>query len=109
MTMRVPRSLLRQRIVVEDYVGEGAHGPLFDPGRTVRARVEGARRTVRRVQGGSDVGTDIITSAVAYVRPEVTPPPNLSRVTHAGRSYTVVDVIDGEGQARPSHRELLLS
>lgn len=102
--MRVPSSLLRQRITIEPYQGEtGSTGPAYGPGRVVRARVEGARRTIRKPGG-----VDVVTSAVAYVRPDV-PVEAQARVTCEGRTYTVVDVVDGQGLARPSHRELMLS
>lgn len=103
--MRVPSSLLRQRLTIEDYTGEtGSGGPAYGPPRMLLARVEGTRKTVRTA-----AGVDVITSAVAYVRPGAVVAAQ-ARATCEGRTYTVVDVIDGEAlTGRASHRELMLS
>lgn len=101
--MRVPSSLLRSSITVEPYLGAGAYGPSYGTAVTLRARVEGRRRAVRRPDG-----TDVIASATATIRPEGPDVPVESRVVHAGRTYEVLDVVLGEGLTRPTYRELIL-
>lgn len=101
--MKAPRSLLRERITIEPFEGESAYGPRYgDPVVDVPARVEGKRRTVS-VAGGDDV----ISSASATIRPDLTVLPE-SRVTHGARVYRVLDVLDGEGLTGPAYRELVL-
>lgn len=111
--MRVPGTLLRQRIKVEPYLGATAHGPSWGPPMSVRARVEGKRRTVRKVNAGSDIGTDVISTASATIRPTIDIPAE-SKVTApnpvSGReeTYEVLDVIVGQGLTGPVYLELLL-
>lgn len=99
----VPTALLPDRITIEAQSGvDGMGRPIYAQPVTVRARVEGKRRTVRR----SD-GTDVISSASAIVRPSVEVAPE-SRVVHDGRTYEVLDVLAGQGLSRPAYRELVL-
>jgi hypothetical protein len=105
----IPSSLLRETITLEPFEGSGAYGPIYGAQQTLRARVEGKRRVVRK-----EDGTDLISSATAFVRPGVDIATE-SRVTHLrhGASeptvYEVVDVLPGEGLSRPAYLELLLS
>lgn len=98
----IPSAALRQTITIAPFLGESAYGPRFGAGVTVRARVQGKRRQVRRADG-----TDVISSATATIRPrDITPE---SKVTWDGRDYTVLDVIVAQGLTRTSHIELVLS
>ena len=101
--MKVPTSLLRETITVEAFLGTGAYGPSYGAAQSLRARVEGKRRVVRKADG-----TDLISSATATIRPDVTVATE-SRVTHGANVYEVVDVIVGEGLTRPAYLELVLS
>lgn len=116
--MKVPSSLLRQTITIQPFLGTGAYGPRWGDEVTVKARVEGKRRTVRRPDG-----TDVISTASATIRPDLyvdqspgaftdtlgTPVPLESKATWEGRDYTVVDVIVGQGLTRAAYWELMLA
>lgn len=108
MSVKVPTSLLRQTVTVEAYLGDSAVGPVYGSPTTVRARVEGKRRAVRRANG-----TDVISTASITVRPDVNIPTE-SRivaphpVTGADETFEVLEVITGAGLARPSHFEVLV-
>lgn len=107
--MKVPAALLNQRITIEPYLGETAYGPKWGDPLTVRARVEGERRTIRR----SD-GTDVTSSARATVLPEIVDrlPAGAelpqSKVTYETRTYDVLDVLDGMGLSSAAYRDLIL-
>lgn len=102
LLVKVPTSLLRERITIEPYEGSGAYGPTYGTPVTVKARVEGKRRAIR-----TSGGVDVISSASATIRPDVTVAPE-SKVTHEGRSYEVLDVLIGEGLSGPAYFELVL-
>lgn len=110
--MKVPTSLLRQRITVEPFQGISGYGePVYGTKvDDVPARVDGQRRVVRKADG-----TDLVASATILVRPDLNIPEQ-SRVTvphpvTAGETivYEVVEVLPQEGLTRPSHLEVLVS
>lgn len=102
--MKVPTSLLRERITIEAFEGESAYGPVYGaPVTGVPARFDGQRRVVRKADG-----TDLVASGTVIVRPDVTITTQ-SRVTIGADTYEVVDVLPAEGLARPSHLEVLVS
>jgi hypothetical protein len=93
--------MLRDTLVVEPYAGPtGAGGPSFgaplDP--APRAHVEPKRRMVRTVDG-----EQVVTAAVAYLRPGPVIPPR-SRVTWKGRTLSVLT----DGEMRDMYLELNL-
>lgn len=100
--MKVPLSLLPHELTVQPFKGSGAYGPVFDAPVTVRARVEGRRRTVKRGDG-----SEVISSAMATIRPEVEVPIE-SKATWEGRSYEVLDVLPLTGLKQTVGYELLL-
>lgn len=107
--MKIPRSLLRERLLVEAYAGASGYGPVYSEAVVLRARVEGRRRTVRT----SD-GTDVIASATATIRPEdVGKVPVQSKATwehdDTTDTYEVLDVVAGEGLTRPAFYEVILA
>lgn len=107
--MRVPRSLLPETLSVEPFLGSTAYGPKYGAAATVRARVEGRRRAVRKGDG-----SDVIASATATIRPEdVAKVPVESRATWVRdgvtNTYEVADVLAGEGLTRPAFYEVLLA
>lgn len=104
LLVRIPNTLLRDQLVAEPFLGIGGTGqPVYDVPVTLRARVEGRRRLVRTPDG-----TDVTSTATAFIRPEAPEIPANSKITHDGREYGVLDVVHGEGWSRESHRELLL-
>lgn len=101
--MKIPSSLLRQRLKVTPYEGSGAHGPIFGDPVIVRARVEGRRRLVQQ-QGG----TDLMSTATAFVRPDA-PVAEQAKVEWDGRTFDVVQVLPAQGLTRATHLEVLLA
>lgn len=53
--MKVRRSALKDRVIVETYDGEGGTGPVYAPARTVRCEVDETRRLVRDSNGDETV------------------------------------------------------
>lgn len=100
--MKVPSSLLRERITVEPYLGSTAYGPKWGTPVQVKARVEGKRRAIKTTDG-----VDVISTASATIGAEHTFRPE-SKVTHGDRAFQVLDVLDGEGLTGPAYRELML-
>ena len=99
----IPTALLPHRVTIEAYQGNSANGPVFADPVTIRARVVGKRRAVRTREG-----VDVITSAVAVVRPTIEVPAE-SKLTHGARTFIVLDVADGEDfNGRTHNRELML-
>ncbi|MFG7941190.1 hypothetical protein [Streptomyces cacaoi] len=87
MVTRVPGVLLRHRITVEPYEGDGAYGPTYGPPADVRALVA-ERPQMIRTQDARDVRatTTLITG------PELECPPG-SRITLPdGRTGTALTV-----------------
>jgi hypothetical protein len=107
--VRVPLSLLTERVTVETYDGRtGTGGPSYAARRTIRARLEGARTVVR-----TGTGTTVTASAKALVQHDAVVAVE-DRITvpsgstiHAG-TYTVLAVRPGVGIHHPAHNELLL-
>jgi hypothetical protein len=99
----IPCYLLGQEVTVEPYMGEGAYGPTFGAPLAVRARVEGRRRVVRRADGET-----VTSTATVIVGPDVDVTPE-ARVTHAGQTFEVAEVVDQLAQRRVHHRELVLA
>lgn len=102
----IPRWLLRHRITIEPYTGEGPYGPVYGPPVTdVRAFVEAKRRRVL-----DDKGARVVADTTAYMRlAEVCPV--RSRVTLPdGRKATVITHAphDGGGLPTPDHLEVTL-
>ena len=94
---------MRTKATVEDYQGSSSLGDVYGDPVVVKGRFEGKRRLVKRPDG-----SEIICSGTFTVRPDVTVAMK-SRVTIAGRAYTVEEVLPAEGLARTDHIDLLLS
>lgn len=84
MVTRVPPSLLRHRIGVEPYLGDGAYGPTYGPRVEHPALVGEAVRMVRAPDGRT-----VASSAQIIAAPGLTCPPG-SRVTLPGGRITTV-------------------
>lgn len=100
--VKIPSALLRDRLTIAPYKGAGAYGPMYDAPITVKARVEGRRRTVNRGDGST-----VISSATAFVRPDVSVLPE-SKATWDGRDFEVLDVLPAKDLTGTTHVELLL-
>lgn len=99
--MRLPRGLLRHTIVVEDYLGASATGPVYGVPRTVRCYVEDAVRAVRKSEGRTAAaGSRIIYDLDPTLRPD-------ARVTVNGQPREVLQVRHFDGRlGTPDHTEL---
>ncbi|MET9690143.1 hypothetical protein ABZY81_16975 [Streptomyces sp. NPDC006514] len=82
MVTRVPPSLLRHRIGVEPYLGDGAYGPTYGPLVEYPALVAEAVRMVRAPDGH-----EVTSSAQIIAVPGLSCPPG-SRVTLPGGRIT---------------------
>ena len=102
--MRIPHSILREDIAVQDFLGSGAHGPVYADARDVRARVEPTSRLFT-----DDQGRVLTITLLASIRPEAGPVPPESRVAWAGRTYRVVTAAAMPDTRRPDHYELALA
>ncbi|WP_330261790.1 hypothetical protein [Streptomyces sp. NBC_00539] len=93
---RVPRSLLRHRIGVEPYIGDGAYGPAYAPYVEVPALVGEAVRMVRAPDGRT-----VTSSAQVIAAPGLACPPG-SRVTlPGGRITTAISVAEHTAPGLP--------
>lgn len=102
--MRVPRQLLREQIVVEDYAGAGARGPVYAAARTVRASVQQTSRLMI-----DERGRQLTIDALVIVRPEDGPVRPESRIAWAGSTFRVERAYPMPDSRRPSHWELALT
>ena len=104
--MRVPNELLRNVIVVTNYEGAGARGPVFGEPRTIKAQVQPTSRVwVER----DNTGTSQDIDALIVVRPESGPIGVESLITYAGTKYRVIRSYSMPDERRPSHIELAVT
>lgn len=101
---RVPTSLLRQTISVENLLGSGAYGDTFAAVRTMRASVQ---HTENFVEG--ERGQQRVIDTVVIIRPEDGPVPVGSRVTSGTDTFRVVKTFPIPDAHSPSHYELMVS
>lgn len=107
----IPGFLLRHRVVVEPFTGQGGNGPTYGPAVTERCFREDGRRLVR-----NDKGEQVVSETTVYCRAAAVAPP-LSRVTlllSTGAVDRIAYVItaknrDGGGLPTPDHLELSLT
>lgn len=101
--MPIPTAVLRTRIIIRPYQGTTGTGqPVYGDPIARRARWVGKRKAVRTREG-----VDVIASATADIRPNLTVPAE-SQVTRNDQIYEVLDVIDVEDLERPWARQLIL-
>lgn len=102
----IPRWMLRHRVTIEPYTGEGPRGAVLGPPvPNVRALVEAKRRKVL-----DDKGTRVVSNATVFMLPGTVCPAR-SRVTLPdGTTGTVAShaAHDGGGLATPDHVEVAL-
>ncbi len=100
----IPAWLLRHTITLERYLGVNAHGEVYGDPAEVPAFVDDSRRLVRDTEG-----REVTSSATVYA-PLNTQAAAGDRVTHNGRTSTVLTVAyrDGAGLPTPDHCEISL-
>lgn len=99
----IPTAALPHRVTVARYLGNSAYGPTWGAPVRMRARVTGKRRAVK-----TSNGVNVIADATCVLRPckEI---PAESTLTHHGRIYTVLGVMDNPGLVRDHNTELILT
>jgi len=101
--MRVPSSLLPTRIVITTQTATAGNGtPVLSRPRTCKARIERKRRAVK-----TGTGVNVISTAAAIVRPDVTVAVE-DRVDIGPLTYDVLEVNRGEGLRHTAFLELVL-
>lgn len=91
----LPSKILQNTLTVEPFLGEGAKGPRYGPPADKRCRLDSNERVT--IMNGR--GAQVVSRAVAYVRPE-NRLANQSRVTIDGIRYEVLDVEPITGPTR---------
>lgn len=102
--MRVPNQILRERIVIENYEGSGARGPVYAEPRTVRANVQQTSRLMT-----DNDGSQVTADTLCIIRPEAGPVPAESRVEWNGQTFRVIRAYPMPDTRRPSQWELAMS
>ncbi|MFI6371013.1 hypothetical protein [Streptomyces sp. NPDC050546] len=86
--MRVPAYLLRHRVTVEPYLGDGAYGPQYGPPvADVPALVSGARKVTR-----DSTGAQVLSTAQVIAAPDLDCPARSRLTLHDGRTTTAISV-----------------
>jgi len=100
--MKIPKALLRERLVIRPYLGTGAYGPVWGDPQEVQGHVEPGFRVVTDRQGN-----EVVASAVAFILPGVEVGPE-SLVTWDGQDYEVIDAQPMRAWGKTRHIELTL-
>lgn len=99
----IPHAVLPHRITVEAFLGATGAGPAaLGAPKTVRARVIRKRQVFKTPEG-----VDVVSSAVAIVRPGAVDAPPQSAVTHGDRTYEVLTV-ETVDELRRAHHDVLV-
>lgn len=101
--MRVPTSVLRQSLTVEDYLGEGAYGPAFGPAREMRASVQQTGSVLMEWKN-----EQIVVNSMVIIRPEDGPVAPGSKATIGADTFRVVKSFAMPDAFRPTHWELMV-
>ena len=102
---KVRRSLLKDTVLVETYVGEGAYGPVYAAAKAVSCNVRMKRRLVKTADGVESVDLPVLTAHpddAASFTPE-------TRLTIAARASTVLGVEPFTFRGQTSHVEVSCS
>lgn len=97
--MRIPSAVLRDTVVVETYLGDGAHGPDYADPVTVRCVIRARRRLVRGADGNvalCETSFDAAAKDAGRFTPE-------SRITVDGHATTVITSSPQHVNGRVSH------
>lgn len=100
----IPSALLPHRVKVQNYLGNGATGPLYSEPTTVRGRLDGTRKVLRDPKG-----VQVIGDAQLIVRPNISITVESKVTTTDGRTYEVLDVTDGVDLGRTVLRTVTLA
>lgn len=96
----IPRAMKPHRMLVEDYRGSTATGPVYGPPRTVRCYVEAKSFSVRSPEGRTVAAAAVIRCDLdRSITPE-------SRITVFGRRCEIVSVTHYDFPGAPSHTEV---
>jgi hypothetical protein len=88
MVTRVPAALLRHRVTVEPYIGDGAYGPAYGPAEPdVPALVDERPRLVRATDG-----RQLVASAIVITGPDIQCPAGSRLTLPTGRMTTALIV-----------------
>lgn len=106
--MRAPGYALRERLIIQPYLGSGSHGDAYDTDhpRRVKAHVEARRRMITNASGAT-----VFADATAMVDGKAAPVPVGSRVEWpegSGAWYLVRHAGAVPSERRPAYRELIL-
>ena len=101
--MRIPHQLLMDTLVVEDYRGSGAHGPLYGEPRTIRVSFQTSRSLVVDTHGRS-----VSITVLVLIRPDDWPVAPESHATSRGIVYRVTESEPMPDGRRPTHYQLAL-
>lgn len=97
--MKIRRSLLKDTVTVETYLGEGAYGPVYDSPVVVHWAYEAKRRLVRDANGD-----EAVSEGAGQAHPDdaarFTPE---SRLMIDGRYSTVLTTSTATYRGRPSY------
>jgi len=102
--VKVPHTLLREEVRIEDYLGSGSRGDAYAEARVVRASFQPTSRLVTDIRGAT-----VDVDALVIIRPEKGPVKAESRVTVRGELYRVARAYAMPDERRPSHWELQVS
>jgi hypothetical protein len=101
--MRVPHNVLRSRIEVFEFIGNGSMGATFKLPRTIRASCQPINKILI-----TDVGEEQTIDVMVIIRPEDGPVPIESKVRWLNNDYRVTQMFPIPDDFRPSHYELQL-
>ena len=104
--MKLPRILTPHTVLVRPWEGESAYGDVLGEERMLQwVRVEEGTKLVR-----DKTGTEVVSSAWVFIRPEHAPVPPDSEVTlPSGRTAKVISVAHHDTRPAPEHSELNLT
>lgn len=85
--MKVPRFLLRHRVVVEPYDGDSAYGPTYRPAIEVRALVAEANKLTRNREG-----VEVTSTAQVITEPGLDCPAESRLTLPSGRITKAISV-----------------
>jgi len=95
---------MTDRIALEPYEGAGGNGPIYGAEvEDLPCRFEGRRRIVNTADG-----SEVVSSATVFLRPDAPASPLNSRVTYGDRVYRVLEELPQNVPGQAHHREVIL-
>jgi hypothetical protein len=102
--MRIHGVMLRDEMAVEAYQGDGAYGPRYATGRTIRCRVDQRRRIVRDTNGN-----ETVSESTVWCRPTDSIAPEDRVTLPDGTVSRVLTVKHHRGLSAPVSTEVTLT